>query len=66
MSLPELTPEKIIKLQKNDTFCNNILHHIYCDTNENYFTDAMGILHKNSLNQYTTRCHSNPTRLHIN
>ena len=46
MSLPELTPEKIIKLQKNDTFCNNIIHHIHCNTNKNYFTDAMGISHK--------------------
>ena len=46
LSLPELITEKIIKLQKNDTFCNNIMHHIHCKTNENYFTDAMGILLK--------------------
>ena len=44
MSLPELTPEDIIQLQKNDTFCNSIIQHMHCNTNENYFTDAMGIL----------------------
>ena len=46
MSLSKLTPEKITKLQKNDTFYNNLIHHIHCNTNKNYFTDAMGILHK--------------------
>ena len=47
MSLPELTPENIIKLQKNDTFCNSIIHHLHCKSNEHYFKDATGILHKN-------------------
>ena len=45
MSLPELTQEKK-QTTKNDTFCNNIIHHMHCNTNEKYFTDAMGILHK--------------------
>ena len=31
---------------KNDTFCNNIIHHMHCNTNKNYFTDAMVILQK--------------------
>ena len=53
MSLPELTPEKIT-LQKNDTFCYNILHHIHYNTNENYFTDAMGILHKKIIDLNST------------
>ena len=44
MSLPELTPDKIAKLQKNDTFCNNIITHIHCNLHKNYFTDTMGIL----------------------
>ena len=39
MSLPKLKPEKIIKLQNNDTFCNNLIHHMHCNINEN-------ILHK--------------------
>ena len=30
MSLPEITPENIVTLQKNDTFCNSILHHLHC------------------------------------
>ena len=46
MFLPEMTPEKVVQLQKNDTFCKNILQHIHCNTNENYFTDAIGIIHK--------------------
>ena len=40
MPLLELTPDKVIKLQKNDTFCKNILQ------NTIYFIDAIGILHK--------------------
>ena len=54
MSLPELTPKKIIKLQKKDTFCNYILHHIHCNTNENYFKDTMGILHKKVIDFNST------------
>ena len=54
MSLPELTPEKIIKLQKNDTFYNNIIHHMHCNTNNNYFTVAMGILHKKVIDFNST------------
>ena len=54
MSLPDLTPEKIITLQKNGTFCNNILHHIHCNTNESNFKDAMGILNKNGIDFHST------------
>ena len=43
-----MVPEKIIQLQRNGTFCNNIIQHMHCNTNENYFTDAMDILHKKS------------------
>ena len=50
MSLPEFTLEKVVKLQKNDTFCKNILEHIHCSKNDNYFTDTMGILHKKVIN----------------
>ena len=46
MSLPELTPDKVIKLQKNDTICKNILPRIHCSKNNNYFIDAVGILPK--------------------
>ena len=46
MSLQEFTPDKVVKLQKKDTFCKNILEHIHCSKTDNYFTDAMGILHK--------------------
>ena len=46
MSLPELTSEKVIKLQKNDTFCKNIMQHIGCNRNDNCFIDAIGVLHK--------------------
>ena len=46
MSHPKLTSNKIIQLQKNDTFCNNIITHLHCNAHENYFTDAIGILHK--------------------
>ena len=44
--LPEFTLDKIVKVQKKDKFYNNILQHIHCSKNENYFLDAMGILHK--------------------
>ena len=46
MSLLELTPEKGIKLQKNDIFCKNIIQHIGCSKYDNYFIDTIGILHK--------------------
>ena len=46
MSLPELTLDKVRKLQKSYGLCKNILQHISCSKNENYFQDAMGILHK--------------------
>ena len=48
--IPELTPDKVIKLQKNITFCKHILQHIHCSKNDNYFIDAMGILHKKVIN----------------
>ena len=46
MSLPELTHEKVIKLQKSYVFCKNILQHIGCSKYDIYFKDALGILHK--------------------
>ena len=50
MPLPEFVPETVVKLQKNDTFCKNILEYIYCSKNDNYFIDTMGILHKKDIN----------------
>ena len=41
-----LTPDQVINLQKNDICCKNILPHIHCRKNDNYFIDAIGILHK--------------------
>ena len=46
MSLPELTPDKVTKLQNNDAFCKNIMLHIVCSKHDNYFIDATGSLHK--------------------
>ena len=46
MPLLELTPDKVIKLQKGGVFCKNILQHIGCSKFKDYFKDAMGILHK--------------------
>ena len=46
MSLLELIPEKVIKLQKNDIFCKIIIQHIACSKYHNYFIDAIGIPHK--------------------
>ena len=54
MSLLEFTPDKVIKLNKNDTFCRHILQHIHCSRNDNYFIDAMGILHKKVTNFNST------------
>ena len=54
MSLPELAPDKVIKLQKNDSLCRNILQHIHCNKNDNYFIDATGILHKKVTNFNST------------
>ena len=54
MSLPELIPEKIINLQKDDTFCNTIVHQIHCNIKENYFKDAMSILHKKVIDFNST------------
>ena len=48
MSLLELTLDKVLKLQVSDFFCKNILQQISCSKHENYFQDAMGILHKSS------------------
>ena len=45
MSFPEFTLEKVVKLQRNDAFCKNILEYIHCSKIYNYFTDTMGILH---------------------
>ena len=49
MSLPELTPHRVIKLPKSNVFHKNILQQIACSKYENYFQDAMGILHKKVL-----------------
>ena len=46
MSLPEFTLDKVVKLQKKDTFCKNTLEHIHCSKQNSYFIDAMGILHR--------------------
>ena len=46
MSLPELAPDKVMKLQEHDVLCKNILHHINFNEHENYFQDGMGVLHK--------------------
>ena len=50
MSFPKFTLDKVIKLTKNEKFCKIILQHIYCSKNDNYFLDAMGILHKKVIN----------------
>ena len=44
--LTRVDPRKNNPTAKNDTFCNIILQHMHCNTNENYFTNATGILHK--------------------
>ena len=49
MSLLELTPEKVIKLQKSDVFCKNILQFIGCSKYDNHFKDVMGILHEKKI-----------------
>ena len=36
----------MIKLQKSDVFCKNILQHLGCSKYDNYFKDAMDIIHK--------------------
>ena len=54
MFLPEFTPDKVIKLQKNNTFWKHILQHIHCSKNNYYFIDAMSILHKKVLNFNST------------
>ena len=46
MSLPELTLDKVMKLQESDAFCKNILQHISCSKQENYLQDAKVVLHK--------------------
>ena len=54
MSLLELTLEKVIKLQKNDTFCKNIIQYIDCSKYNNYFIDTRGILHKKVIDFNST------------
>ena len=46
MSVPELTPDKVVKLPETDLFCKNILQHMCCSKHENYFQGATGILQK--------------------
>ena len=41
MSLLELSPDKVMKLQESDVFCKNIPYHMSCSKHENYFQDAM-------------------------
>ena len=50
MSVSELTRNKLIKLQKSNTFCKNILQYIHFSKNNNYIIDAIGILHKKVIN----------------
>ena len=54
MSVPELTPHKVIKLQKNNTFYKNILKHLHCSKNNKYFIDATGILQKKGIDFNST------------
>ena len=54
MCLPELTLGKITQLQKDDTFCNNIITHLHYSSHENYFTDVMGTLHKKVIDFNST------------
>ena len=53
MSLPELTPEKVIKLQKNDIFFKKIIQDISHSKYDNYFIDVIGILHKKVIDLNT-------------
>ena len=46
MSLLELTPDKVTKLQKHHTFGKNLIQHIDCSRHDNYFIYATVILHK--------------------
>ena len=50
MSLPELTSDKVVKLQENNLFCKTILQHINRSKHENHLWDAIGILHKKVIN----------------
>ena len=54
MSLAALTPEKVIKLLKNDIFCENIIQHTSCSKYNNYFIDATAILHKKVIDFNST------------
>ena len=58
MSLPELTPDKITQLQKMMHSVTTLSPHRHCNSHENYFTDAMGILHKKVIDfqQYVLIC----------
>ena len=40
---------RVIKLQKSNVFCKEILQHIGCSKFQSYFQDATGILHKNAV-----------------
>ena len=53
MSLSELTSEKV-KLQKNDTFCKNIMQHIDCSKHYDYFVDAAGIQYRKVIDFNST------------
>ena len=54
MSLPELTPDKITLLQKQDPFCNKIPAHLHCNAYDKYFTDSMGIFAKKVIDFNST------------
>ena len=54
MSLPEFTPNKVENYKRMINFAKNVLQHIHCSKNDNYFTDAMGILHKKDINFNST------------
>ena len=53
MSMGELTPEKN-QTTTNDILYNHIIHHMHCNTKENYVTNAMGILHKKVIDFNST------------
>ena len=54
MFLPEFSPVQVTKLQKNDTYCTNILQHIECSKDDIFFIDGMGIPYKKVIDFNST------------
>ena len=54
MTLPKITPDKVINYKRMTNFCKKILQYIHYSKNDNYFIDAMGILHKKVINFNST------------